>query len=57
MGVVFISSDLEELVGRCNRIIVMSQGEVVAEVDGTATSKEELTHLSYLVAREEALVA
>jgi ribose transport system ATP-binding protein len=54
IGVVFISSDLEELVGRCNRIVVMSQGVVVAEVAGATTSKEELTHLSYLVLEEEA---
>lgn len=49
IGVLFISSDLEELVGRCNRIIVMARGQVVAEVDGATTSKEELMHLSYLV--------
>ena len=57
LGVIFISSDMEELVTRCNRIIVMSQGAIVSEVDGTATSKEELTHLSYLVSIEEAKIA
>jgi ABC-type sugar transport system ATPase subunit len=57
LGVIFISSDLEELVGRCNRIVVMSHGAVVAEVDGAATTKDELTHLSYFVSQEEEQVA
>ncbi|MGC8628402.1 MAG: sugar ABC transporter ATP-binding protein [Acidimicrobiales bacterium] len=59
LGIVFISSEIEELVGRCNRIVVLSQGSVVAEVDGTKTTKQELDHLCYLVPglREEVTVA
>lgn len=30
-GVMFISSELEELVGMCDRILVMNQGEIVGE--------------------------
>lgn len=56
IGVVFISSDLEELVGHCDRILVMSQGEIVADVDGS-TSKEELTELSYVVPKREPVEA
>ena len=40
-----VSSELEELVGICTRILVMREGEIVAEVDGeTATERELLRH-------------
>ena len=40
-----VSSELEELVGICTRILVMREGEIVAEVDGaTATEQELLRH-------------
>jgi ribose transport system ATP-binding protein len=40
-----VSSELEELVGICTRILVMRKGEIVAEVDGaTATETELLRH-------------
>ena len=45
LGVLVVSSELEELVGICTRILVMRQGEIVAEVDGaTATEQELLRH-------------
>ena len=34
LGVLVVSSELEELVGICSRILVMREGEIVAEVDG-----------------------
>ncbi len=34
MGVLFISSELEELMGLCDRIVVMSQGHITAEFNG-----------------------
>ena len=34
LGVLVVSSELEELVGICTRILVMREGEIVAEVDG-----------------------
>jgi ribose transport system ATP-binding protein len=45
VGVLVVSSELEELIGICSRILVMRDGEIVAEVDGkTATERELLRH-------------
>ena len=45
LGVLVVSSELEELVGICTRVLVMREGEIVAEVDGrTATEQELLRH-------------
>jgi ribose transport system ATP-binding protein len=45
LGVLVVSSELEELVGICTRILVMRGGEIVAEVDGKdATERELLRH-------------
>jgi len=45
MGVLVVSSEVEELLGMCNRILVMREGELVAELDGeTATELEILSH-------------
>jgi ribose transport system ATP-binding protein len=42
VGVLVVSSELEELVGICSRILVMREGEIVAEVDGKAATEREL---------------
>ena len=39
VGVLVVSSELEELVGICSRILVMREGEIVAEVDGKAATR------------------
>jgi ribose transport system ATP-binding protein len=45
LGVLVVSSELEELVGICTRILVMREGEIVAEVAGSqATERELLRH-------------
>ena len=45
LAVLVVSSELEELVGICTRILVMRHGEIVAEVNGaTATEQELLRH-------------
>ena len=45
MGVVVVSSELAELLGLCTRILVMREGELVAEVAGEeATELELLRH-------------
>jgi ribose transport system ATP-binding protein len=48
LGVVLVSSELEELAGICTRVLVMREGELVAEVDGARASEREL--LSHAVA-------
>jgi ribose transport system ATP-binding protein len=42
LGVLVVSSELEELVGICTRILVMRDGEIVAEVAGTEATEHEL---------------
>ena len=42
LGVLVVSSELEELVGICTRILVMRDGEIVAEVDGNEATEHEL---------------
>jgi ribose transport system ATP-binding protein len=45
LGVLVVSSELEELVHICTRILVMRDGEIVAEIDGEdATERELLRH-------------
>ena len=43
VGVVVISSDFQELIGLCERIIVMSDGYSIASVPSTLLDKEKLT--------------
>jgi ribose transport system ATP-binding protein len=42
LGVVVVSSELEELIGISTRILVMREGELVAEVDGAKATEVEL---------------
>ncbi|HEY5976724.1 MAG TPA: sugar ABC transporter ATP-binding protein, partial [Solirubrobacterales bacterium] len=42
IGVLVVSSELEELVGLCTRILVMREGELVAEVAGASANVEDL---------------
>ncbi len=48
IGVVVVSSEMEELIGLCTRMLVMREGELVAEVDGEQATEVEL--LSHAVA-------
>ncbi len=48
IGVLVVSSELEELIGICSRILVMREGKIVAEVAGAAATEQEL--LSHAVA-------
>ena len=41
-GVIFISSDIEEVLGMCDRIMVLSEGTFVCDLDAKKTSKEEI---------------
>ena len=42
LGVLVVSSELEELAGICTRVLVMREGELVAEVPGAEASEREL---------------
>ena len=43
LGVIVVSSEIEELTGLCTRLLIMREGEIVAEMDGgTATELEVL---------------
>jgi ribose transport system ATP-binding protein len=48
-AVIFISSDIAEILDIAGRILVMSRGCLVAEVDSRHTSKQELMQLSLAV--------
>ena len=46
-GVIFISSEFTELVGACNRVIVMREGRLVGELEGEAISDAALVEWCY----------
>ena len=46
-GVIFISSEFTELVGACNRVIVMVEGHIVGELEGEAIIDAALVALCY----------
>ena len=45
-GIIFISSEMPELLGITDRIMVMSNGRVAGIVDTATTSQEEILRLS-----------
>lgn len=45
-GVIMVSSEMPELLGVCDRILVMSGGQVAGEVDAKNTSQEEILTLA-----------
>ena len=45
-GVIMVSSEMPELLGVCDRILVMSGGRLAGEVDAKATSQEEILTLA-----------
>lgn len=44
--VLMVSSEMPELLGVCNRILVMSGGRLAGEVDADKTSQEEIMTLA-----------
>ncbi|QEC48098.1 sugar ABC transporter ATP-binding protein [Baekduia soli] len=46
-GVIFISSEFTELVGACNRVLVMRDGRLVSELEGDAITDAALVELCY----------
>jgi methyl-galactoside transport system ATP-binding protein len=45
-AIIFVSSELPELLGVCDRICVMSGGELVGTVDAKNTTQEEILSLA-----------
>ena len=45
-GIIMVSSEMPELLGICDRILVMSGGRLAGEVDAKSTSQEEILTLA-----------
>jgi putative multiple sugar transport system ATP-binding protein len=43
-GVLMISSEMPELLGMCDRIYVMNEGSLIAELNITEASQEKIMH-------------
>lgn len=48
MGIILISSELPEIIGVSDRILVMHNGRITGEVDPKATTEEEILRLAML---------
>ena len=46
-AVIFISSEFPELVGVCNRVIVLSEGSLIGELSGSDVSEVKMLELCY----------
>jgi ribose transport system ATP-binding protein len=46
-GIIFVSSDLPELIGVCHRIIVFANGRIVGEVPRAAFDQQRILSLAY----------
>ena len=47
LGVIVISSEVEELPGLCDRVLVMAEGRIAGELIGQDITKEAIIHISY----------
>jgi ribose transport system ATP-binding protein len=46
IAIIFISSELEEVIGMCRRVLVMRAGRAAGFVEGAAVSEEEIMYLA-----------
>jgi ribose transport system ATP-binding protein len=46
VGVVVISSELPELIGVCDRVLVVREGRIAGEVSGAAMTEDNIMHLA-----------
>ncbi len=44
MGIIFISSEIEEILGMCDRVLVMYEGELIAEVPRQEMTQEKIMY-------------
>lgn len=47
MAVLLISSDLEEVIGNCNRVMVMREGEIAGELIGSDVTEANIMHMAH----------
>lgn len=48
VGILMISSELPELIGVCDRVLVVREGEIAGEVKGNDMTEENIMHLASL---------
>ncbi len=46
MAILLISSDMQELIGLCRRIVVFRNGRIAGTLSGSAISEEEIIYLA-----------
>jgi ABC-type uncharacterized transport system ATPase subunit len=46
-AIIMVSSELEEVVAECDRVVVMFQGRVSGELSGTEITKENVLHFAF----------
>ena len=54
LSVVVISSEMQELIGLCHRVLVMRNGRIVGEVEGERMTEDEIVFLATGVHEREA---
>ena len=47
MAILLISSELEEILGLCHRVVVMHRGRVMAELAGDEITEEAVMRLAF----------
>jgi rhamnose transport system ATP-binding protein len=52
LGIVMISSELPEVLGMSDRILVMREGRIVAELDGATATQEAVMTLAAAAVEE-----
>ncbi|HEY9011020.1 MAG TPA: sugar ABC transporter ATP-binding protein [Devosia sp.] len=51
VGIAVVSSELPELIGLCDRVLVVREGEISGEVEGEAVTEENIIRLASFMAR------
>ena len=46
MGIIMISSELPEIIGMCDRVMVMLEGKIAGEVTGDKITEQNIIHLA-----------
>ncbi len=57
LGIVVISSDLEEVLGLAHRVLVMRHGRIVTELSGDAMNEQNLLAAAFTESSNEGAVS